>query len=57
MKTWKITITTRTQLDLGDALWFITRKLKDTLPVISINYEEVSDRPTTTEHHGGQIED
>ena len=57
MKTWKITITARTRLNPSDMLWFITSKLKEALPVISINYEEVSNRPTTTEHHGGDIED
>ena len=31
--------------------------LKETLPVIKLDYEEVSERPTTTEHHGGQVED
>ena len=56
MKTWKITITARTQLKPSDFIWFVTQKLKESLPVISINYEEVSDRPTTTEHHGGQVE-
>ena len=57
MKTWKITITARTLLKPKDFIWFVTQKLKESLPVISINYEEVSDRPTTTEHHGGQVED
>ncbi len=57
MKTWKITITARTLLKPSEFIWFVTQKLKDSLPVIKINYEEVSERPTTTEHHGGVTED
>ena len=57
MKTWKITITARTQLKPSDFVWFVTQKLKETIPVIKLDYEEVFDRPTTTEHHGGQVED
>ena len=53
MKTWKITITARTLLKPRDFIWFVTQKLKESLPVIKIDYEEVSERPTTTEHHGG----
>ena len=56
MKTWKITITARTLMIPKDFIWFVTQKLKESLPVIKIDYEEVSDRPTTTEHHGGNAE-
>ena len=56
MKTWKITITARTLLKPSDFIWFVTQKLKESLPVIKIDYEEVSERPTTTEHHGGVTE-
>ncbi len=56
MKTWKITITARTLLKPKDFIWFVTQKLKESLPVIKIDYEEVSERPTTTEHHGGSVE-
>tara|TARA_B100000029_G_scaffold372090_1_gene366206 strand:+ start:522 stop:740 length:219 start_codon:yes stop_codon:yes gene_type:complete len=56
MKTWKITITARTQLKPSDFIWFVTQKLKESIPVIKLDYEEVFDRPTTTEHHGGQVE-
>ncbi len=41
----------------SEALWYITRKLKDVMPVLSIDYKELEDRPTTTEHHGGQTDD
>jgi len=53
MKTWKITITVNTLLKPSDFVWFVTQKLKETLPVIKLDYEELSERPTTTEHHGG----
>ena len=56
MKTWKITITARTQLKPSDFVWFVTQKLKETIPVIKLDYEEVSERPTTTEHHGGNTD-
>ena len=57
MKTWKITITVNTLLKPSDFIWFVTSKLKESLPVIKIDYEELSERPTTTEHHGGTIKD
>ena len=57
MKTWKITITARTLLKPRDFIWFVTQKLKESLPVIKIDYEEVFERPTTTEHHGGNTQD
>ena len=57
MKTWKITITARTLMIPKDFIWFVTQKLKESLPVIKIDYEEVFERPTTTEHHGGNTED
>ncbi len=57
MKTWKITITARTRLNPSDFIWFVTQKLKETIPVIKLDYEEVSQRPTNTEHHGGNTED
>jgi len=57
MKTWRITITVNTLLKPKDFIWYVTQKLKESLPVIKLDYEEVSERPTTTEHHGGQVED
>ena len=53
MKTWRITITVNTLLKPNDFVWFVTQKLKETIPVIKLDYEEVFDRPTSTEHHGG----
>tara|TARA_R100001530_G_scaffold33145_3_gene26059 strand:+ start:462 stop:656 length:195 start_codon:yes stop_codon:yes gene_type:complete len=57
MKTYKITVTARTKMMPKDFIWFITSKLKEYLPIIKLDYEEVSERPTTTEHHGGNNED
>ncbi len=57
MKTYKITVTARTRMIPKDFIWFITSKLKEYLPIIKLDYEEVSERPTTTEHHGGNNED
>ena len=56
MKTWKITITARTQLKPSDFISLLINKLKETIPVIKLDYEEVSERPTTTEHHGGNTD-
>ena len=39
-----------------DFIWFVTQKLKESLPIIKIDYEELHERPTTTEHHGGSSE-
>tara|TARA_R100000781_G_scaffold2454_4_gene3973 strand:+ start:434 stop:625 length:192 start_codon:yes stop_codon:yes gene_type:complete len=57
MKFYEFTVTVKTIQKPSDAIWYITTKLKDVLPVISINYKEVEDRPTTVEHHGGVNED
>jgi len=54
-KKYKFTINVHTKLSPSEAIWYITSKLKDALPVLSINYDVVEDRPTTDEHHGGVI--
>ena len=53
MTTYKFTITLRTKTPPNDIVDYIMRKAKDVLPILSINYEVVSDRPTGVEHHGG----
>ena len=40
-------------MDVKDMVWAFTHKLKDAFPIVSISFDEVSDRPTTVEHHGG----
>ena len=54
-KKYKFTINVRTKLSPSEAIWHITSKLKEALPVLSVNYDVVEDRPTTDEHHGGVI--
>ena len=57
MKQYKFTVVVRSPLDIKDIVWAFTHKLKDAFPIVSISFDEVSDRPTTTEHHGGVTED
>tara|TARA_R100001082_G_scaffold39094_1_gene20581 strand:+ start:1044 stop:1229 length:186 start_codon:yes stop_codon:yes gene_type:complete len=52
-KTYKVTFTVKTKSNPKDILGFIKRRIKDALPVLSLNYELVEDRPTSVEHHGG----
>tara|TARA_R100000458_G_scaffold2379_1_gene1919 strand:- start:254 stop:433 length:180 start_codon:yes stop_codon:yes gene_type:complete len=53
MTTYKFTVTVKTKTPPGDIIDFVQRKAKDVLPILSMNYEVVSDRPTDVEHHGG----
>ena len=53
MKQYKFTVVVRSPLDIKDIVWAFTHKLKDAFPIVSISFDEVSDRPTSTEHHGG----
>ena len=52
-KKYKFTLNVRTKLSPSEAIWYITQKIKDSIPVLSIDYAIVQDRPTTDEHHGG----
>ena len=52
-KTYKVTFTVSTKSSPKDVLDFIQRRIKDALPVLSLNYELIEDRPTSVEHHGG----
>ena len=56
-KKYKFTVNVRTKLTPSEAIWYITQKLKDAVPVLSIDYDIVEDRPTTDEHHGGTLDD
>ncbi len=56
MKTYQFTIKVRTKLLIEDTLWYVVNKLKDALPVVSIECEQLHDRPTSVEHHGGTNE-
>jgi|TARA_R100001230_G_C5550141_1_gene78036 hypothetical protein len=53
MKKYRFTINVRTKLSPSEAIWYLTSKIKDALPVLSIDYDVVEDRPTNDEHHGG----
>jgi hypothetical protein len=55
-KTYKVTLTVKTNSDPRDILDFIKRRITDALPVIELNYNLIEERDTNTEHHGG-IED
>ncbi len=52
-KTYKVTLDVTTKSDPKDILDFIKRRVKDALPVLSLKYELIEDRPTDIEHHGG----
>jgi len=52
-KTYKVTLNVTTKSDPKDILDFIQRRVKDALPVLSLDYELIEKRPTSTEHHGG----
>ena len=56
-KKYKFTVNVRTKLTPSEAIWYITQKLKDALPVLSIDYDIVDDRPTGVEHHGGVVDE
>jgi len=56
MKQYKFTIVVRSPLDVKDLVWAFTHKLKDAFPIVSISFDEVSDRPTSVEHHGGDLD-
>ena len=53
MKQYKFTIVVRSPMDVKDMVWAFTHKLKDAFPIVSISFDEVNDRPTSVEHHGG----
>ena len=52
-KTYKVTFTVKTGSSPKDVLAFIHNRIKDALPVLSLSYDLVEDRPTSVEHHGG----
>ena len=50
---YELTINVRTNKDPRGDLWRIVNKIKDLMPVLSIEHHLIDDRPTTEEHHGG----
>ena len=55
-KSYEFSVKIRTNRKPKEELWRIVQKLKDVVPVLSIEYNLIDDRPTTVEHHGGTDE-
>ena len=56
-KIYQFTINVKTNHDPRKAIYEIVNVLKGMIPVLSIDYRLVEDRPTTDEHHGGVVND
>jgi hypothetical protein len=56
-KKYELTIKVKTNHDPREDLWRIVNKIKDLMPVLSIEHHLIDDRPTTEEHHGGLQDD
>ena len=56
-KQYNFTISVKTNHDPKEAIFEIVNALKGMIPVLSINYRLVEDRPTNDEHHGGVVSD
>jgi len=52
-KKYELTIKVKTNHDPREDLWRIVNKIRDLMPVLSIEHHLIDDRPTTDEHHGG----
>ena len=56
-KKYEFTIKVKTNHDPRKAIFEIVNALKGMLPVLSVDYHLVEDRPTNDEHHGGIVDD
>ena len=56
-KQYNFTISVKTNHDPKEAIFEIVNALKGMIPVLSIDYRLVEDRPTNDEHHGGVVSD
>ena len=56
-KKYELTIKVKTNHDPREDLWRIVNKIKDLMPVLSIEHHLIDDRPTNDEHHGGVTND
>jgi len=56
-KQYKFTINVKTNHDPRQTIFEIVNALKGMIPVLSIDYSLVEDRPTNVEHHGGVVSD
>ena len=54
---YELTIKVKTNKDPRGDLWRIVNKIKDLMPVLSIDYHLLDERPTNDEHHGGVVSD
>ena len=54
---YELTINVKTNKDPRGDLWRIVNKIKDLMPVLSIDYHLIDERPTNDEHHGGIVND
>ena len=52
-KQYEFTLKVKTNHNPREAIFEIVNALKGMLPVLSIDYHLVEDRPTNDEHHGG----
>ena len=52
-KKYELTIKVKTNRDPREDLWRIVNKIKDLMPVLSIEHHLIDDSPTSDEHHGG----
>ena len=48
-----VELTIETKSDPRDIIDFIQRRIKEALPVLSLEYHLVEERDTSVEHHGG----
>ena len=53
-KQYQFTINVKTYHNPKEAIFKIVNALKGMLPVLSIDYHLVEERPTNDEHHGGK---
>ena len=53
---YELTLRVRTNTDPHSLLHTIHEDIKDHVNVLAMNYELISPRPTTDEHHGGNTE-
>ena len=56
-KKYELTIKVKTNHAPREDLWRIVNKIKDLMPVLSIEHHLIDDRPTNDEHHGGLQDD
>ena len=56
-KKYELIIKVKTGHDPREDLWRIVQRIKDLMPVLSIEHHLIDDRPTSDEHHGGIVDD